>query len=406
MQLFEKIERTTEDFFSREELENKIKEKKQLIIKYGVDLTAPFLHIGHAVNLWMMREFQNYGHKVVFLLGDFTTTIGDPTGKLSTRKIMTQEAIEKNAEEFIRQVSKVLDTREEVFEIRRNSEWYSKMSISELFSLFQMVTHSRLISRDMFKKRIESETDIYINELLYPIIQGYDSVMIKSDLTIVGSDQLFNEMMGKFYQKKFDLSEQVIITTKITNGLCGINKQSKSLGNYVAITDSARDMFGKVMSLPDKDITDWMRVYTDMSLADVEKIEADMDSKILSPRDSKINLGCEIVKRYYSQEEADQEKEWFITTFSKNEFPEDTPLINVSNMTDPLYQLIHSNIMKNSSSGEIRRLISQGAVSIDDNKIVDPYYKIPMMDDSTSDNQIFKIKIGKRRFYRIQAASC
>lgn len=405
MQLLDRIERTAEDFFSRDELENKIKEKKQLIIKYGVDLTAPFLHLGHAVNLWMMKEFQNHGHKVVFLLGDFTTTIGDPTGKLSTRKIMTREAIEKNAEEFIRQVSKVLDTREEIFEIRRNSEWYSKMSISELFSLFQMVTHARLISRDMFRKRIENETDIYISEMLYPLIQGYDSVMIKSDLTIVGSDQLFNEMMGKFYQKKFDQNEQVIITTKITNGLCGTNKQSKSLGNYVAITDTARDMFGKVMSLPDKDIADWMRVYTDLDLAEVEKIETGMADHSLSPRDAKIKLGCEIVKRYYSEEEADQEKDWFITTFSKNEFPEDTPLINISNMADPLYKLITSNILKNTSSNEIRRLISQGAVSIDGDKIVDPFYKILAEGENTSKNHIFRIKIGKRKFYRIKAES-
>ena len=248
--ILEIIRRNIEECISLTQLEKKLSSKKQLLIKYGVDVTAPFLHLGHAVNLWMMRTFQEYGHKVIFLIGDFTTKIGDPTGRDTQRKLLSDEEMKLNAQEFIRQVSLVLLTDPEVFSIRRNSEWYDKMALSEFIELTSMVTHAKLIQRDMFQKRIENHREIFMHEMLYPLLQGYDSVMLKSDLTIVGSDQLFNELMGRFYQERFGQEPQIVITSRITPGIDGREKQSKSIGNYIALIDSPREKFGKIMSIP------------------------------------------------------------------------------------------------------------------------------------------------------------
>lgn len=394
------FERTTDEIFSLEELREKLKTKRQLIIKYGVDVTAPFLHLGHAVNLWMMRRLQEEGHKVVFLIGDFTTRIGDPTGRSDTRPIIPEEEIEKNAQEFIKQVSKILITdNPEVFEIKRNSEWFSKMSTSEFISLLSMVTHSRLISRDMFQKRIEEGKEIYMHELIYPILQGYDSVMLKSDLTIVGTDQLFNEIMGRFFQEKFGQEPQVIITTKITPGLDGKFKQSKSLGNYVAITDSPRDKFGKIMSLPDNLIIQWMEVYTTIPLDKIKEYEQKMNNGEINPRDVKLELAKAIVERYHGKEIAQKEKEWFIKTFSKKEFPNDTPVVTIPKGKYTLLEILKSIKPENSNS-ELRRLISQGGVKVNGKKITDfkhtVYYK---------EGERFNLKLGKKEFYRIVISS-
>ncbi|MDP7552581.1 MAG: tyrosine--tRNA ligase, partial [Nitrospinaceae bacterium] len=234
--LLESFARTSEEIFSLNEFEELLKSGKQIRIKYGVDVTSPFLHIGHAVNLWMMRELQELGHKVIFLIGDFTTQIGDPTGRSDTRPIILREEIEKNAEEFIRQAKMVLRFDDpNLLEVRKNSEWFSEYSLSDFLKLLAMVTHARLISRDMFQRRIEKQEDIYMHEMIYPILQGYDSYVLESDLTIIGSDQLFNEMLGRFYQQKLGQKPQVIITTKITPGIDGKAKQSKSLDNYIGL---------------------------------------------------------------------------------------------------------------------------------------------------------------------------
>lgn len=229
---------------------------------YGTTRTGFALHIGHAVNLWAMREMQEHGHKVVFLIGDFTTQIGDPTGKSKTRPRLDQKQIERDAEGFIAQVSTILLTDPDVFEIRRNSEWWSSMSLGRFMELLSLVTHAKLIQRDMFQRRIALDSEIYMHELLYPILQGYDSYELDSDLTIVGTDQLFNEMMGRFYQERLGAKPQTVITTKITPGIDGREKQSKSLGNYIAVSDSPRDKFGKAMSLPDHLVAEFLHVYT------------------------------------------------------------------------------------------------------------------------------------------------
>ncbi|HEX9897288.1 MAG TPA: tyrosine--tRNA ligase [Dehalococcoidales bacterium] len=387
------FDRTTDEIFSLDEFKNRLESNKPLRIKYGVDVTAPFLHIGHAVNLWMMRELQELGHKVVFLIGDFTTTIGDPTGKSKTRPTITEVDIKKNSQEFISQVSRVLLTRPEVFEVRRNSEWFSKMSITEFVSLLSMVTYRKLISRDMFQNRIENDSDIYMHEMIYPVMQGYDSVMVNSDLTIVGTDQLFNEMMGRFFQEKVGQLPQVIITTKITPGIDGKEKQSKSLGNYIGITDTPRTQFGKIMSIPDNLIVAYIEVYTTIPLSRLQEVKQELDKGKTNPMVCKLELASALVERYYDKETATQEKEWFLKTFSERETPDEIPVIKIKETRIMLLQLLKLCLSEESAS-TLRRLVQQGAVEKDGVRLSDANALL----DITSE---FVLKCGKRRWFRI-----
>ncbi|MDP1729053.1 MAG: tyrosine--tRNA ligase [archaeon] len=369
--LIKDLKRTQEDIFSLKGLTELLNSKKQIRIKYGVDVTAPYLHIGHAVNLWMMRKFQDYGHKVIFLIGDFTTKIGDPTGKSKTRPIIPQKEIEINMEKFINQAKMVLrfdDTN--LIEIRKNSEWYNGMKLSDFIPLLSMVSHAKLISRDMFQKRIQEDNDIFMHELVYPVLQGYDSVMLNSDLTIIGSDQLFNEMLGRFYQEKFNQKPQVIITTKITPGINGGEKQSKSLGNYIGLDHSPRDKFGKTMRVLDELILCYFEIYTEVS---TEKLEEIKNMVKCNPMEAKKQLATEIVSRYHGNEIADKEREWFENVFSMKKTPE-----NLSTLKPYQYNLI-SVLFESKlslSKSEARRVIEQGGVKINGNVIKDINYII------------------------------
>ena len=384
--------RTTEEIYSLNELRAKLAEHRPLRIKYGVDVTAPFLHIGHAVNLWMMRYLQEHGHKVVFLIGDFTTRIGDPTGKSQTRKVIDREEIERNAEEFIKQVGRVLLTNRDVFEIRRNSEWFDKMHVDEFMSLLSLVTHSKLIQRDMFQKRIQTGSEIYLHEMLYPILQGYDSVMLNSDLTIVGTDQLFNELMGRFFQEKFDQSPQVVMTTKITPGLDGVEKQSKSLGNYIAITDEARNMYGKIMSIPDHLIVPYLTVYTLIPIEVVQQVESGTSDGSLNPMEAKKLLARSLVERYYGAAVAETEEQWFKETFSQRVIPTDIPEIKVSEPLTPVELL--QQCLPDSSKAAIRRLLQQGGVRLNDSKL-------SLSEEKLSIKEGDILKVGKRQWFKL-----
>jgi tyrosyl-tRNA synthetase len=382
------FKRTSQDYFSFEDFKTKLLSGKQMRIKYGVDVTAGFLHLGHAVNLWMMRKLQELGHKVVFLIGDFTTRIGDPTGKSDTRPIIPLEEIEKNALEFIKQVSNVLITdNPDVFEIRRNSEWFDKMGINEFLGLLSMVTHARLISRDMFQKRLEEEKDIYMHEMIYPILQGYDSKMLDSDLTIVGSDQLFNEMMGKFYQEKFGQPTQTVITTKITMGLDGKNKQSKSLNNYIALNEASKNMYGKAMSMPDNQVLQWLEVYTDMNVSDIEVLKQKLENG-LNPRESKMILAKLLVERYYGTETANSEEDWFVNTFSNRDFPEDAREITIEAGNISLIDFI-KKIDDKKSNRECRKLLSNGSLRINGEKQTVQSYNFQQ-------GAVYQVKLGKK----------
>lgn len=392
--LLDDIARLVDDVVSLEELRALLDTGKKLNIKYGVDCTAPFLHLGHAVNLWVMRRFQEDGHKVIFLIGNFTSKIGDPTGRNKARKMLTDEEIEHAAEEFIKQVSSVLITDDsDVFEIRRNAEWFGNMPLADFIGLCSMTTHAKLVSRDMFQKRIAAGDEIHMNELLYPLLQGYDSVMLDSDLTVVGSDQLFNEMMGRFFQERFGQAKQVVMTTKITKGLWGEEKQSKSIGNFVALSDTSKDKFGKIMQLSDDRIIEWMKVYTDITLEEIAEIEGGLRGN-LNPRDAKMRLAHAVVERYHGKETADKEQSEFIATFSKREFPEDAPVVIISNESIGIVELISICTGAALSKNKIRGLINQNAVSLNDQKITDPALIVEISDE-------MKLKVGKRLFFKV-----
>ncbi len=386
------LERNVEKIIDRDRLEVLLKSGKKLRIKYGVDVTSPLLHLGHAVNLWKMREFQELGHKVIFLIGDFTTRIGDPTGRSLTRPVISKKQIERDAKEYKRQISKILLTNSSVFEERRNSEWYDKMSLSEFLSLASKITHARLIKRDMFQARIEEGREIYIHEFLYPILQGYDSVMLKADLTIIGEDQLFNELIGRYYQEVFYQDPQCIITTTITPGLDGREKQSKSLGNYIAILDKPAEKYGKIMSIPDNLIIPYFKVYTKLSLEEVGRIEKDLKSGV-NPRDMKARLAYEIVKIYHGEKKAKEAEREFEKIFRKKEIPSKIKTIKIKRQKISIIDLL-VRVNLASSKSEARRMVEQNAVKIDKKLINDWREMIDLRKGMI-------IQVGKRRFIRL-----
>lgn len=391
-EILNSFKRTTDEVFTLEQLKIRLNDPRPMIIKYGVDVTAPQLHIGHAVNLWMMRKLQEYGHKVIFLIGDFTTRIGDPTGESQLRPLVKQEEIEKNTKEFIKQVSMVLLTDPAVFEVRRNSEWMDSMPTGKFVSLLSMITHSRLISRDMFQRRIQTGSEIYMHEMIYPIIQGYDSVALKSDITIIGTDQLFNEMMGRFYQEKFGQSPQIIITTKITPGIDGKEKQRKSLDNYIGLGHSPRDKFGRAMRIPDRLLMEYFEVYTDLDEAQIKEIGESIST---NPMECKYRLAEAIVERYHGKKIAQEERNWFVRTFSQKEVPKDIPTVSIKNSNCTVFELVRQCYdPSKKSNSELRRLIQQGAVSIDGDKECDSNTNVSIRNQAI-------LKVGKRTWFRV-----
>src|SRR3990167_7288688 len=319
---------------------------RQLRIKHGVDPTNPFLHLGHAVNYWKMREFQELGHKVVFLIGDFTTQIGDPTGKSKTRPEISHEQITKNSKEFLQQATTILINTPDLLEIRKNSEWYGGMRASELIALLKKITHARLIERDMFQNRIKNSEEIYEHEIIYPVLQAYDSVMLKSDLTVIGTDQLFNELLGRRYQEIFGQEPQVILATSITPGLDGKEKMSKSLGNFVAILDTPENKFGKIMTIPDGLINRYLEVYTKLSLPEIANIQKQ------KPLDAKKRLAYEIVKIYHGEKTAEKTSTDFEKTFSKKEVPENLKTCRVRSGEEWADFLVRESFVKSKSDAK------------------------------------------------------
>lgn len=395
------LSRFIDEIHSLDELRGKIESGRQLKIKFGVDLTAPDLHLGHAVNLRVMRHFQEQGHKVQLLLGDLTTEIGDPTGRIKTRPQLSKDEIKRNGETFLNQIGLILLTNDTVFEVMRNSDWFNKMPISKFLSIMGLITTARLEARETYRKRKMNGDEVRLNELIYPLIQAWDSVEMESDVAPVGTDQLFNEMLGRDLQEKFGLEKQVVITTKITPGLCGKIKQSKSLGNYVGLTDTARDKFGKVMTLPDELIAQWLEVYTDMKMLDVIGIGEALANGEMSHRDAKLMLAREIVKTYHGEDAAISEEKWFIETFSKGNVPDDIPIIS---MNDSFVLIDILKMARPGKSNSIyRRLCASGGVRIgqlsdktaDFKKLTDPYKRLESSDDLI-------IRIGPKDFFRLK----
>ncbi|MFY9463184.1 MAG: tyrosine--tRNA ligase [Candidatus Sungiibacteriota bacterium] len=388
----EVLTRGVEDIITREEAERMFASGKKLRIKLGIDATSPDLHIGHAVPLWKIRALQDAGHKAVIILGEFTTRIGDPTGRDASRPVLTPAVIRRNIAALKKQLGMILRTDSAHFEFHSNKEWHSKMREGDFLNLCAMVTHARLIERDMFQGRMKSGKEITITELLYPILQGYDSVVIKSDMTIIGSDQLFNEHFGRFFQEKLGQKPQAIITLKILPGLDGGAKMSKSLGNYIALNDIPQDKFGKAMRLIDSLIVPYLEVYTDVAIDDIRRVEQEIVAGS-NPRDAKLFFAEALVRRYHGAVAGGKERERFLATFSERRIPDEMPEIAVEEKEwHSVDLLVHLNLAL--SKAEARRLIIQKAVDID-GKVIENFTL------AIAVKKGMVVRVGKRRFVRV-----
>lgn len=347
-----------EEIIGRKELEKKLASGRKLIVKFGADPTRPDLHLGHAVALRKMREFQDLGHKVIFLIGDATSKIGDPTGQDKTRPMMTDKGIKKNAETYVKQASKILKTDKSLLEIKYNSEWFSKMSFYDFLKLMAMTTAARILERDMFQERMKSGKDIGLHELVYPIMQGYDSVELKADVVLLGSDQKFNELFGRHYQQKFGQDPQSLVIMKILVGTDGREKMSKSLDNYIGITESADQIYGKIMSIPDNAMNEYCGLVTSL---DYKKI------KSKNPRDTKMRLAYEITKIYHGEKATKKARENFVKVFQKKEAPDKIDYSFAPPETSLVELMVREGLAL--SKSDARRKIEQGGVSIDSKKI-------------------------------------
>ena len=391
--ILDHLGRTTDRIVGLDDLVARLDSGTLLRIKFGVDCTAPDLHIGHAVNLWMMRYLQDLGHTVVFLLGDVTTRIGDPTGRSQTRPMLPPEQIDANAARYLDQVSVVLRTDPAVLEIRRNSEWYAAMGVADLIGVFMHITHAQLTARDMFRDRIAAGREIGLHELVYPVLQAYDSIAVQSDLTIVGSDQLFNEALGRQLQQRLGSRPQTVITSRITPGLDGGPKQSKSLGNYVALTDPPDEKFGKLMSLPDELVGEYALVYTELPMTDVRRLGGAAREGGAGARDAKLVLAEAVVARYHGPVAATESRSSFMRVFSDRSDPDEMSSLLVGERLSAL-ALVRA-ARPDASNSAMRRLIEQGAVSLGGMRLGDPAGVVSVRTGDV-------LRIGRRSWHRLR----
>lgn len=390
----EQLLRGADEIIPQSELEAKLATGKPLKVKAGFDPTAPDLHLGHTVLINKLRQFQMLGHEVTFLIGDFTGLIGDPTGKSATRPPLTEDEIKKNAETYQEQVFKILDPA--LTKVRFNSEWMGKLSSADMIRLSAKYTVARMLERDDFSKRYAAQQSIAIHEFLYPLVQGYDSVALESDIELGGTDQKFNLLVGRELQKSYGKSQQAILTVPILEGLDGVQKMSKSLGNYIGITDAPNEMFGKLMSVSDELMWRYFELLSFRPLSDVEGFEKQIANGA-NPRDIKFLLCEEIITRFHSQADAEKAKADFIQRFQKNAIPDDMPEVAID-LGDgmPIGTLIKEAQLCASTS-EAMRMVKQGAVKINGEKVTDPRQLITESSD-------FVLQVGKRKFARIIVA--
>lgn len=350
----------------RESLVNRLKSGRKLRIKLGADPSRPDLHLGHAVVLGKLKEFQELGHQVVFLIGDFTARIGDPSGKSKTRPMLSDEEIAKNAETYFKQVGRILDMSK--CEIRYNSEWLSEMTAANFIDLSSKFTVARILERDDFTKRFRDKNDIYIHELLYPMLQAYDSIILRADVEIGATDQKFNMLAGRDLARRVGTLEQDVITCSILIGTDGVHKMSKSLDNYIALDDSANEMFGKTMSIPDALLLNWMELATDYDRAQIEQEKSALSSGA-NPRDVKMRLAHRIVAMYHGEEASTKAQQEFIDHFQKRHIPSQIPEREVLN--DQPIVAVCAEVFALSKS-EARRLLKQGGIRCDGKEVEDP----------------------------------
>lgn len=386
------FKRGAQDFIGEEDLRARISAGKTLRVKLGMDPTAPDLHFGHTVVLNKLRQFQDAGHKVIFLVGDFTAQIGDPSGKSATRPPLSQEQVLANAETYKTQVFKVLDP--EKTEVCFNSQWMNHLTSVEMVKLAAKYTVARMLERDDFQKRYSEGRAIAIHEFLYPLTQGYDSVALQADVELGGTDQKFNLLVGRDLQREYGQQAQAVITMPILEGLDGVQKMSKSLGNYIGILEPANEMFGKIMSVSDTLMWRWFTLLSFRSLADIEQLKQQAKEG-RNPRDIKFELAHELVSRFHDEAAAAAAHEAFVSRFAKNEIPEDLPEVAVKVSGElPIANLLKDAGLVGSTSEGIR-MIEQGAVKVDGEKITDKARQFPQGFSGI-------VQVGKRRITRVR----
>ena len=382
------IQRGVDEILPLEELKKKLEKNKPLRVKLGMDPTAPDLHLGHTVVINKMKQLQDLGHEIIFLIGDFTGMIGDPTGKNVTRKPLTKADVLENAKSYEDQVFKILD--KDKTRIAFNSEWMGKMSSAEMISLASKQTVARMLERDDFSKRYKGGQAISIHEFLYPLVQGYDSVALRADIELGGSDQKFNLLVGRELQKQADMEPQVILTMPILEGLDGVQKMSKSLGNYIGIDEDPDSMFGKIMSISDDLMWRYLELLSFESLETIESWKKEVEDGE-NPRNVKFRLAEEIITRFHDKDQALKAQQNFIDRFAKNQIPDEMDEFSFSKGIKVANLLKDSNLV--SSTSEAFRMIKQGAVKIDGEKLTDK--------DLAPDEGTLVFQVGKRKFARV-----
>ena len=395
------IQRGTEEVISPEDLRKKLerfyREGKKLVVKEGFDPSAPDIHLGHTVTLRKLRQFQELGHEVVFLIGDFTGRIGDPTGKKETRPQLTEEEVKRNAETYTEQAFKILDPQKTRIEF--NSKWLSRLTFSDLIVITARLTVARMLEREDFAKRLKSGKPVGLHEFLYPVMQGYDSVALKADVELGGNDQLFNLLVGRDLQREFGQEPQVVLTMPLLEGLDGVEKMSKSLGNYISIQESAFSMFGKIMSIPDFLIEKYFVLLTDVPLKEIERMKEEYQRGELHPKVWKERLACEIVSIYHGKARAEEARLDFERAFSQKSIPENVQEVSIA-ATELregkiwIMKLLQKTGVPKSNS-EARRLIEQGSVYLDGERINEVNLDVPLREGSF-------LKVGKKAFFKIK----
>ena len=389
------IRRGTVEIISEEELLDKLRRKGELKVKAGFDPTAPDLHLGHTVLLWKLRDFQELGHTVYFLIGDFTAMIGDPTGKSETRKPLSREQVLENAKTYAEQVFKILDPEKTV--VVFNSEWLGGMDAADLIKLSSKYTVARMLERDDFSKRFKENKPIHIHEFIYPLLQGYDSVVLESDVELGGTDQKFNLLVGRHLQKEYGKEQQVCIMMPILEGLDGVQKMSKSLGNYVGILEPPEEQFGKIMRISDELMWKYYKLVTRIPQSEIDRMKEDVSSGKLHPMEAKKKLAELIVSTFHGKDAAVKARQHFEKVFSRREIPDkvEEPLVKVSENPAWLPLVLkETGLVKSTSEG--KRLISSGGVKIDGEKVLDENLKINLKERE------IVIQVGKRKFVRIK----
>jgi len=378
-----------------ERLTEALKKGETLRFKMGLDPTSPDIHLGHVVGLRILGKFQELGHEIVVIVGDYTARIGDPSGRSKTRPPLEPEAIDANAKTYLAQVGKILDIKK--IDLEKNSKWLSKLTFADLIKLAANFTVARTLERDDFAKRYKEGVEIYLHELLYPLMQAYDSVAIKASVEIGGTDQTFNMLAGRELQKKMGLPEQAVISCPLLVGLDGVNKMSKSLGNYIGITESAESMYGKVMSIPDALILNYFELATEMSMEEIAIVKNKLDEGE-NPRDIKMWLAREIVTLYHSNDAAQKAEEAFVKTFQKKEVPDEMPEVRLKVETTTITILVRhilEELGSKVSGSESRRLVEQGAIKINGEVVNNPDRSV------TIDKSGILFQKGKRIFAKV-----